>query len=168
MKRKSAGGFIRQLEGALALSEELNDGMIGYLNGTPQLFGVVFRRVVGGRNCCARVRVSRCASKNHEGPLTALIVSPRHVGEQVGNYRCRRCPCAVGGRHARHGQKPSGAVTQPITREGRNHPPRQGIFLSSERLPGVLTFHLDHSAGADQCAQRVTTGDVPGFATKSK
>jgi hypothetical protein len=42
------GRFIRQLEDALALSEELNDGMIGYLNGTPQLFGVVFRRVVGG------------------------------------------------------------------------------------------------------------------------
>src|SRR5256884_10000833 len=27
-----------------------------------------------------------------------------------------------------NGQKPSGAVTRPITQEGRNHPPRRGFF----------------------------------------
>jgi len=29
----------------------------------------------------------------------------------------------------KNGQKPSGALTRPITQEGRNHPPRRGYFF---------------------------------------
>jgi hypothetical protein len=91
-------------------------------------------------------RVGACASADELVSLGFRVGNPSAIGwYQRASFQASLLPVGViptTSRQSRaqfaseNGQKPSGAVTRPSTQEGRNHPPRGGIFLSSEHLPG--------------------------------
>jgi hypothetical protein len=105
--------------------------------------GLEFR----GSNSTKRVSVVPCASGDELVSLGFRVGNPSAIGwYQPANFPASLLPVGVIPTTSRQlrrtvcvGKWPEAERSRDpaVTQEGRNHPPRRGIFLSSERLPGV-------------------------------